>query len=292
MAETTAGPGEPLEALLRRLRGRLAAAGIEGAALDARLLVEHSTSTDRMDAIRDPGRPVPADAVRAAEAAIARRLAGEPVHRIIGQRGFYGLTLHLSADTLEPRPDTETLVDLVLPRLRAVAAGHGRCRILDLGTGTGAIALALLSQIPQARAVATDIAPGALATARRNAEANGLAERFEAVRSDWFDDISGRYDAILSNPPYITTAEYEDLAREVKDHDPPRALLAGSDGLDAYRAIAAGASRHLDAGGIVGLEIGADQKAGVTTVFEKAGLRLLDAAKDIGGRDRALVFGH
>lgn len=293
MAETpAAGPGEPLEALLRRLRGRLAAGGIADAAQDARLLVEHATSSDRMDMIRDPGRLVPPGAVVAAEATIARRLAGEPVHRILGWRGFYGLTLRLSPDTLEPRPDTETLVDLVLPRLRAVAAERGRCRILDLGTGTGAIALALLSQIPQARAVATDVAPGALATARRNAEANGLADRFETVLSDWFDDISGRHDAILSNPPYITGNEYENLAREVKDHDPPRALLAGPDGLDAYRAIAAGAARHLDVGGLVGLEIGADQKAAVTTIFEKAGFRLLDAAKDIGGRDRALVLGH
>lgn len=288
MAET---PGEPLDALLRRMRGRLAAAGVEDAALDARLLVEHATSTDRMDMIRDPGRAVAAGAVLAAETMIARRLAGEPVHRILGHRGFYGLTLHLSQDTLEPRPDTETLVDLVLPRLRAIAAERGQCRILDLGTGTGAIALALLSQIPQARAVAADIAPGALVTARRNAEANGLADRFEAVLSDWFDDISGRYDAILSNPPYISSSEYAALSPEVKDHDPPMALLAGDDGLDAYRAIAAGAGLHLEAGGIVGLEIGASQKDGVTEVFEAAGLARLDAAKDIGGRDRALVFG-
>ncbi|WP_187968145.1 peptide chain release factor N(5)-glutamine methyltransferase [Aquibium microcysteis] len=290
MAETPAGPGEPLDALLRRLRGRLAAAGVENPALDARLLVEHSTSTDRMDAIRDPGRPVRSDAVQAAEAAVARRLAGEPVHRIIGQRGFYGLTLHLSPDTLEPRPDTETLVDLVLPRLRAVAAERGHCRILDLGTGTGAIALALLSQIPQARAVASDIAPGALAAARRNADENGLSERFETVLSDWFGDISGRYDAIVSNPPYITASEYAALAPEVKDHDPPRALLGGADGLEAYRVIAAGVTPHLEPGGIVGLEIGASQKDGVTQVFQAAGLVRIDAAKDMGGRDRALVF--
>lgn len=291
MAEIPAGPGEPLDALLRRLRGTLAAAGIADAALDARLLLEHATSTDRMDMIRDPGRLVPAEAVLAAETMVSRRLAGEPVHRILGQRGFYGVTLHLSPDTLEPRPDTETLVDLVLPRLRAIAAERGRCRILDLGTGTGAIALALLSQIPQARAVAADIATGALAMARRNAEANGLADRFETVLSDWLEDISGRYDAILSNPPYITRSEYDALAPEVKDHDPPRALLAGSDGLEAYRAIAAAVTLNLEAGGIVGLEIGASQKDDVTEVFEAAGLVLIDAAKDIGGRDRALVFG-
>ena len=291
MAETPAGPGEALEALLRRMRGALSAAGISDAALDARLLVEHATSTDRMDLIREPGRPVPLESVLAVETMIARRLAGWPVHRILGQRGFYGLTLHLSPDTLEPRPDTETLVDLVLPRLRAVAATRGRCRILDLGTGTGAIALALLSQIPQAQAVGADIAPGALATARRNAEANGLADRFETLQSDWFDTVSGRYDAILSNPPYISESEYQELAPEVKDHDPPRALLAGADGLDAYRAIAAGVLPHLEAGGIVGLETGASQRSDVVAVFEASGLSLLDGAKDIAGRDRALVFG-
>ncbi|MFN3546980.1 MAG: peptide chain release factor N(5)-glutamine methyltransferase [Mesorhizobium sp.] len=291
MAETSAVPGVALDELLRRARARLAASGIADAALDARLIVEAVTSTDRMDLIRDPGRMVSPAEAHAAEGMLARRLAGEPVHRILGHREFYGLTLSLSPDTLEPRPDTETLVDLVLPRLRAIAADRGRCRILDLGTGTGAIALALLSQIPQAQAVAADIAPGALSTARRNAEANGLSDRFETVLSDWFGTMSGRYDAILSNPPYISAIEYADLPPEVRDHDPERALLAGADGLDAYRAIAAGAGRHLEPGGFVGLEIGASQKASVTALFEAAGFTRLETAMDLGGRDRALVFG-
>lgn len=292
MAETPGVAGETLDGLLRRLRGAMATAGIADAALDARLIVEHATSTNRMDVIRNPGRLVSREEALAIEALLARRLAGEPVHRILGHRGFYGLTLALSPDTLEPRPDTETLVDLVLPRLRRVAAERGPCRILDLGTGTGAIALALLSQIPQAHAVAADIAPGALETARRNALANGLSDRFDAVLSDWFGDVSGCYDAILSNPPYITLSEYAELAPEVKDHDPARALVAGADGLDAYRAIAAGAAKHLLPGGIVGLEIGAGQKSAVTVLFEAAGYTLLDAASDLGGRDRALLFGH
>lgn len=291
MAETPGCPGESLDALLRRTRATLAAAGIADAALDARLIVENVTSTDRMDLIRDPGRRTAAAEALAAEAMLARRLSGEPVHRILGRRDFYGLTLDLSPETLEPRPDTETLVDLVLPRLRAIAAERGQCRILDLGTGTGAIALALLSQVPRAHAVAADISAGALATARRNAAANGLSDRFETALSDWFRAVSGRYDAILSNPPYISDSEYAELPAEVKDHDPARALLAGRDGLDAYRAIAAGASKHLEAGGIVGLEIGASQRAGVTGIFEAAGFLPLDAARDLGGRDRALVFG-
>ena len=131
------------------------------------------------------------EAVAAIRQAIARRVAGEPVHRILGFRDFYGLRLFLSPETLEPRPDTETLVDAVLPFLRETAAREGVCRILDLGTGTGAIALALLAEVPQATAVGVDISADALATAGRNARENGLSGRFQAVQSDWFEKISG-----------------------------------------------------------------------------------------------------
>ena len=292
MADAPGVAADSLDAVLLRTRGVLAAAGVGDASLDARLIVEHATSTDRMDAVRDPGRLVSRDQAFAVEALLARRLAGEPVHRILGHREFYGLPLALSPDTLEPRPDTETLVDLVLPRLRAIAAARGQCRILDLGTGTGAIALALLSVVPQAHATGADIAPGALETARGNARSNGLSDRFETVCSNWFAEISGRYDAILSNPPYISEREHASLSREVKDHDPVRALVAGADGLDAYREIAADAARHLLPDGIVGLEIGASQKADVTAIFTSTGFVLLDAAEDFGGRDRALLFGR
>ena len=135
--------------------------------------------------------------------ALARRLAGEPVHRIFGYRDFYGLRLKLSPQTLEPRPDTETLVDAILPFLREIGKREGHCRILDLGTGTGAIALALASQIPEAMVTATDISQEALATAAANAADAGLADRFIPVLSDWFSAIDGKFHAIVSNPPYI-----------------------------------------------------------------------------------------
>jgi release factor glutamine methyltransferase len=279
-----------LAELHRAVRRRLEAAGVAEAALDARLIVEHGTGTTRLDAVREPGRPVSPAESEIVEAAVLRRLAGEPVHRILGRREFYGLDLALSPDTLEPRPDTEILVDLVLPRLRAIAAERGACRVLDLGTGTGAIALAVLSAVPQARAVAVDIAPGALDTAAANARAAGLADRFEPLLSDWFEKTVGAYDAILSNPPYITEEEYGDLSREVRDHDPLRALLGGADGLDAYRRIAAGAAERLAPGGIVGLEIGSRQKAAVATLFQGRGFVLEGEAPDLAGRDRALVF--
>ncbi len=257
--------------------------------LDARLLVEHFTGTSRADAITGPGREVRPDRVAALRAALARRGAGEPVHRIIGWREFYGLRLVMSSETLEPRPDTETLVDAMVERLRWVKAG-GRCRILDLGTGTGAIGLALLSQLPGATVVATDISAQALSTAAANAAALGLAPRFSTLASDWFSAVAGRFHGIVSNPPYIRSTDYEALDRSVKDFDPVRALVGGEDGLDAYRKIAARAGRHLEPGGFVGVETGFDQREDVTAIFADQGFALVEARNDLGGNHRVLVF--
>jgi len=279
-----------LAGLLAEARNSLSQAGLADASLDARILVEHFTATSRTDAVSSPDMPIDAQAVAAVGAAIARRIAGEPVYRILGFREFYGLKLFLSPETLEPRPDTEALVDAVLPRLRQIAARSGTCRILDLGTGTGAIALALLAEVPEATAVGADISADALATASRNARENGLAERFEAVRSDWFEKISGTFDAIVSNPPYISTEELETLQGEVRNFDPARALDGGADGLDAYRTIAAQAKTYLHAAGVVAVEIGHTQRQDVTRLFEASLFRLVEARKDLGGRDRVLVF--
>ena len=283
-------PAGTLGALLRLAKQRLGEAGVEDPGLEARLLVEHFTATTRTDAIASPERPVDAEAVRKVEAAIGRRIAGEPVHRILGWREFYGLKLTLSPATLEPRPDTETLVDLVLPDARRIAAIRGRCRILDLGTGTGAIALALLSLVPEAEAVGTDISQEALETARRNAEINGYAARFDVLKSSWLDSVDGLFDLVLSNPPYIATEEIKTLEPSVREHDPVASLDGGPDGLEAYRAIAAGAHCHLTAGGLVGVETGHDQKAAVAAIFASHGYRTVKTARDLGGRDRAMVF--
>jgi release factor glutamine methyltransferase len=279
-----------LSALLAESRTSLTEAGIEDAKLDSRLLVEHFSGTTQADAIGRPDLPVSPEAVVAVRQAIARRGAGEPVHRILGFRHFYGLKLFLSPETLEPRPDTETLVDAVLPHLRQLAARASACRILDLGTGTGAIALALLAEVPEATAIGVDISADALSTASRNALENGLSERFEAVRSDWFEKISGTFHVIVANPPYITTEELETLQDEVSNHDPARALDGGADGLDAYRTIATQAKAHLEAAGRLAVEIGHTQRLDVTGLFEAAGFRLLEARRDLAGRDRVLVF--
>jgi len=279
-----------LSTLLAESRASLLRAGIAEADLDARLLVEHFSGTTQADAISRPDMVIDPTTVAAVHAAIARRLSGEPVHRIIGFREFYGLQLYLSAETLEPRPDTETLVDAALPQLRHTAARAGACRVLDLGTGTGAIALALLAQVPEATAVGVDISADALATAERNARENGLEGRFEALKSDWFAEISGRFDVIVSNPPYIRAEELGTLQQEVLNHDPARALDGGEDGLDAYRIISTQAAEHLTNGGLVAVEIGLTQKHEVALVFEAAGWRLIEARQDLGGRDRVLLF--
>lgn len=284
------GAERTLGGTLRAARSRFAEAGVENPGLDARLIVEHFSGTTRTDAIISPERPLSESVSIAIEAAIQRRLGGEPVHRILGFREFYGLKFSLSPETLEPRPDTETLVDLVLPFVREVTGREGTCRILDLGTGTGAIPLALLSQVPQAVAVGADISEGALATARQNAEQLGLADRFTALESDWFSKISGSFHLIVSNPPYIRSNEIDALQPEVSGFDPLLALDGGDDGLDAYRIIAAGVAAHLEPGGKVALEIGFDQRTSVADIFGKAGYALVAAGNDLAGNDRVLIF--
>ena len=223
-------------------------------------------------------------------AAIARRLNHEPVHRILGEREFYGLSLRLSPATLEPRPDTEILVDTMLPHIRRLESKIGNIHVLDIGTGTGAICLALLHESPQATGVGSDISSEALETARGNAERNGLAERFMTAHGSWFDTIHERFHVIVSNPPYIASNVISTLAPEVKDFDPPAALDGGLDGLDAYRAIAKDAARFLHPDGMIGVEIGYDQRETVTSIFEGAGFSLVEAVRDYGQNDRVLVF--
>ncbi|MER9331764.1 peptide chain release factor N(5)-glutamine methyltransferase [Mesorhizobium sp. M0488] len=281
---------ETLGALLREARARLAAAAVDDPALDARLLVEHFSGTTRTQAIADPERKVAAGALAQIDAALRRRAGGEPVHRILGYREFHGLRLSLSPETLEPRPDTETLVEAVLPFVKATAAREGECRILDLGTGTGAIALALLSAVPAAIATGVDISAGALATATRNAGQFGLADRFTALQSDWLEKVSGRYHVIAANPPYIPSEGIGNLQDEVRDFDPRLALDGGVDGLNPYRIIAAEAARFLEAESRIAVEVGHTQRIEVSDIFRTAGYAVGGMFKDLGGNDRVLVF--
>lgn len=281
---------ETLGALQRWLREQLTEIGVDDPSGDARVLLSGLLGVQPVVLLLENQRSLQTGEFDRVVAALERRRRHEPVHRILGRREFYGLDLALSAATLEPRPDTEILVDHLFPHLQEVIEKKGHAEVLDLGTGTGAILLALLSECPKARGTAVDISAEALETATQNARTTHVAERFRALQSDWFEKIEGRFDIIVSNPPYIMTEVVAGLAPEVRDYDPPAALDGGTDGLDAYRRIAEGAAAHLEDGGLLGVEIGYDQKDSVTALFEAAGFSCLEAAKDYGGQDRVLIF--
>lgn len=278
--------------LLAIARSRFTGAGLDDPATDARVLVAGLSGlsfTELATRSREDADPMLIETLRQA---VERRLSHEPVHRILGEREFYGLPMSLSPATLEPRPDTETLVDRMLPYLRQLVSMHGTIDILDMGTGTGAICLALLHECPQANGTATDISAEALQTAESNARRNGLEARFRVLQGSWFEPVFGRFHAIVSNPPYIRSDVVSGLSPDVRLFDPADALDGGQDGLDAYRAIAENAARFLLPDGVIGLEIGFDQRAAVTDLFGKAGFMLVEAAKDYGGNHRVLVFAN
>jgi len=277
-----------LDAAVIAFRAGLHGAGIEDPAAETRILIGGLLGLERSDFLSKGDRVLTEDECLRVDDALQRRLTGEPPFRILGRRAFYGLDLTLSAATLEPRPDTEILVETVLEHLKD--RGSEALSIVDLGTGTGAILLALLSELPAARGLAVDLAEGALATARENAALNGLLARFDTALGPWFAPVSGTFDVIVSNPPYIPSAVIATLAVEVRDHDPRLALDGGKDGLDAYRAIAGGAMAHLKPGGLVAVETGFDQRISVERVFVDCGFELIEARKDYGGNDRVQVF--
>ncbi len=211
-----------------------------------------------------------------------------PVYRVIGEREFHGLSLTLNTDTLEPRDDTETLIDAVLNALSGRKSEA--LRFADLGAGTGAIALALLSELPNSKCVASDIAPGALDAVCENAKRCGLSARVETVVGSWLEPLSGKFDFICSNPPYIASHVVDELSPMVRDHDPRCALDGGADGLDAYRTIFAEAAHILEPGGFLAVEIGFDQAGAITELGQVNGWQVDPVVCDLGGRDRVLVL--
>ncbi|MBB3935958.1 peptide chain release factor N(5)-glutamine methyltransferase [Aureimonas phyllosphaerae] len=274
--------------LLGDLRARLRAAGLESADLDARLLVAAALELDAAGLILRAGDRVDAGAAARLETMAARRLGFEPVHRILGYRAFGEHEFALSPDTLEPRPDTEALVDLASEVL--ARRGDGPLLFADVGTGTGAIAVCLLSRLPHSRGIAIDLAEGALAMARANAEAAGVADRFWPLRADYLSALRPPLDAVVSNPPYIPTADLDGLDPGVRRFDPALALDGGADGLDAYRRIVEEAARLLPAGGDLLLEIGRGQEHDVARLAEAAGFVSMAWRSDLAGIVRALWF--
>ncbi|MFB9148190.1 peptide chain release factor N(5)-glutamine methyltransferase [Roseovarius ramblicola] len=271
-----------LRAALASAQRALAEAGIEGAAGDARALVAEAAGVARDRLTLHLGDAMAPGARARLDAMLARRLAREPVARILGRRAFWGRDFAVTPDVLDPRPETECLVAEAL-------AGPAPARLLDLGTGSGCLAVTLLAEVPGARGVATDISRAALAVASGNAARHGVAARLDLVEADWFDLVAGRFDLIVSNPPYIAEAEMAGLAPEVRGHDPRAALSDGADGLGAYRAIATGVRAHLAPGGRVLVETGAGQGPQVARLFADAGLAEVRILPDMDGRDRVVT---
>lgn len=273
---------------LKHLGEIFRAAGIETAQRDARLLLLDAAKISHADLLGGARVPLGDAAAKLAENA-ARRVTREPVARILGEWEFWSMPFTLTADTLVPRPDSETVVAGALLSLKDRRHQSDGLRVLDLGTGSGCLLIALLKELPGATGIGTDISEGALEAARFNAQRNGVADRAEFILSDWEKNIEGRFDVIVSNPPYIADKVIEGLEPEVRVHDPMRALSGGKDGLDAYRAIAAALPSLLNENGFATLEIGSDQAEIVPAIFLKAGFDVSEPYADFGARPRAVT---
>lgn len=266
---------------LRRAIPLLQDAGIEDAARDARVLLAHALGIahDRLtlhlpDEMTEPQAGL-------YDQALAARIARQPVAQIIGRRVFWGLSFRVTTDTLDPRPETEVLV--------AEALTRPFLKVLDLGTGTGCILLSCLKGMPMARGVGTDISDAALRVAMGNTRDLGLEARARFRKADWFGGVTGAFDLIVSNPPYIAAEEMPELSPEVRDWEPHLALTPGGDGLDAYRVIARGAGARLMPGGRLLVEIGPSQGQAVAALFASVGLSEVRILTDLDGRDRVVA---
>jgi release factor glutamine methyltransferase len=276
---------ETIASVRQALARAFATAALSSPELDARILIGHALGLDAPGIVSQGARPVTSSERAAITAVAQRRLAHEPVARILGIKEFWALPFRLNEETLVPRPETETVVETALAalgsrRLRAL-------RIADLGTGSGAILLALLSELPNAAGIGTDLSPDALDVARRNAATLGLGGRARFVAGDFATGLTGRFDLVVSNPPYVATSDIATLAREVRDHDPRLALDGGADGLAAYRAIAADARRLI--GGHLVVEIGAGQQPDVEFLLAEKGLAIAAVRHDLSGIARAVA---
>ena len=254
-------------------------------AREARLLLAAAGALRASDLVGAPEAPLGA-AARRVSAFAARRAAGEPLSRILGRREFWSLSLAISPDALDPRPETETIVEAALATF---AARRGEpIALLDLGVGSGALLCALLSEFPAARGIGVDVSEGAANVARANVEALGLTNRAEIRLGDWGAGLDGPFDLIAANPPYVRSGEIADLPREVRDHDPRLALDGGKDGLDAYRALLPQIARLLAPEGWFFLEVGAGQAEAVMTIAAAAGLAELATFDDLAGVARVV----
>jgi release factor glutamine methyltransferase len=272
---------------LTRAQDLLESAGIENPDLDARLLVQHVTGRSQVDLLMNLNRMLTETEVKDLDAAVARRTRREPVSRITGRRGFWRSEFKVTPQTLDPRPDSETLVEAAIKHVLPAPA-----RILDLGTGTGCLLLSLLMEWPKTTGVGLDISEEAVATARENAQSigRGIETRVEFAATDWEAfSPAGLFELVISNPPYIAEHEFADLAPEVAQYDPHRALSGGEDGLDCYRSIGGSLKKWLTPGGWLLLEIGHAQAESVKSLLAEAGMNVLHVIPDLAGSDRVIA---
>jgi release factor glutamine methyltransferase len=282
--------GQTVETARRVLAARLRTQAVDSAELDARMLVGAALGLDLTGVIAAAARPLTAEESVRLEGFARRRLAREPVARILGVKEFWGLPLQLSPATLVPRPDTETVVELALEIWRGEHHPDRQLRIADIGTGSGAILLALLSELPEACGIGTDISPAALRIAAGNAAQLRFAPRAAFVACDYAAALLGLFDLIVSNPPYIRSSEIAGLANEVREYDPPGALDGGADGLDAYRTLIPQAARLLAPGGTLIVEAGLGQSGHIQGLMTAAGLTPERPPKpDLAGVPRAVA---
>lgn len=277
--------GRTVRDLIAQATAGLAAAGVEDARSDAWLLLEAASGRGRASLMARAGETLPAPVPECFEHLIARRRAREPLAYILGQKEFWSLPFRLAGPVLVPRPDSETVVEAVLATL---ADRTAPLRVMDFGTGSGCLLLALLSQLPNARGIGVDLDPVAVRTAAANARDLGLAGRTLIVRGRWGEAISGAFDVLVSNPPYVTEDAYQKLAPEIRRFEPPAALLAGADGLDAYRALAPHLARLARPGAVLAAEHGEGQGQEVAAILAAAGLVPEEQKRDLAGIERVL----
>lgn len=259
---------------------RLRAAGVPDPARDARLLLAHAASVDAARVTLIAPEEIAPEIAERYEQLVALRAVRVPVSQLVGARAFYGREFKISREVLDPRPETETLIDLAL--------GAPFDRVLDLGTGSGCILVTLLAERPDATGVGADLSETACLQASANAVLHEVAGRAEIIQSDWFEAVAGRFDLIVSNPPYLAVTEMADVAPELRDHEPRMALTDGLDGLSVYRIIAENAQSYLTANGRVMVEIGWQQGTAVCDIFSRAGWARVELAHDLDGRPRVV----
>jgi release factor glutamine methyltransferase len=266
---------------------QLNAAGIESSRLDARLLMQHVLQCSREALLLREEQTLLSEQQEAYFQLLEKRIAYQPISQITGKREFWGLEFYVTEDTLDPRPNSETLIEAVL-RLRPEKSTHHN--LLDLGTGTGCLLLSLLREYSQAGGVGVDKSKKALAVAKQNAYHLGLDKRVQWLNSNWTDGISQMFDIVITNPPYIPTETIKTLSADVRDHEPRLAIDGGKDGLDAYRLLAKQVPGVLKPGGLLAMECGVGQAEDIAAMFEIAGMQVNAIEQDLAGIDRVVVL--